>query len=310
MTQNTQAVIRGSKRKTEEFFYEPKSGGSMVVLTIITIIVAIGLFIFAGFRLEAREYLIGVPCIIGAILTMGCFVLQLPGYFIVNPNTSRVLVLFGRYIGSVNRNGFYWVNPFTMKHKISLRIRNYDGGKLKVNDSNGNPIEISAVVVWRVRNTAEALFDVDDYNQFVQVQSESALRQLAAHYPYDSPDDDQPSLRGNAQEVGERLKERLEEQLVDAGVEVIDARLNHLAYSPEIAAAMLQRQQAAAIIAARKQIVDGAVGMVEMALRKLRDEKILELDDERKAAMVSNLLVVLCSEHATAPVINAGTLYT
>jgi regulator of protease activity HflC (stomatin/prohibitin superfamily) len=251
----------------------------------------------------------------------------------IQPNQARVLLLFGKYKGSALTSGFYWVNPFFSKKKISLRIRNFETGSIqtpeqksaqgqviqaktrtagrpsKVNDRDGNPIEISAVVVWRVVNTAEALFEVDDYEDFVAVQSEAALRNMASRHPYDSSDDE-ISLRGSTAEICQQLEADIQERLDKAGVDVIEARISHLAYSPEIAAAMLQRQQAQAVVAARTKIVEGAVGMVEMALDHLSEKHIIELDDERRAAMVSNLLVVLCSDRHTQPVVNTGSLYT
>ena len=240
------------------------------------------------------------------------FVLQLlgwVGFFVVNPNEAKVLQLFGSYTGTVKTAGFQWANPFYSKRRISLRIRNFETTRLKVNDLEGNPIEIAAVVVWRVVETAEACFQVDDYNNYVHVQSEAALRNLATSYAYDAHVEHQMSLRGNTAEVAAHLKTEIQDRLSKAGVEVIEARISHLAYAPEIAAAMLQRQQAAAIIAARTRIVEGAVGMVEMALERLSQKGIVALDEERKATMVSNLLVVLCCERAAQPVVNTGTLY-
>jgi regulator of protease activity HflC (stomatin/prohibitin superfamily) len=234
---------------------------------------------------------------------------SLAGLTVVNPNEARVLVLFGRYQGSIKEAGFWWVNPLTTRRKVSLRVRNFESSKLKVNDHDGNPIEIAAVVVWRVVDTAEAVFNVDDYENFVHVQSESAVRNLATSYPYDAHQDGQLSLRMSAGEINERLKHEIQERLAKAGIEVIEARISHLAYAPEIANAMLRRQQASAIIAARQKIVEGAVGMVEMALESLSTKHVVELDEERKAAMVSNLLVVLCSDHYAQPVVNTGTLY-
>jgi regulator of protease activity HflC (stomatin/prohibitin superfamily) len=266
------------------------------------------------------------------ILGLLAGVLMLVGFQAIAPNQARVMLLFGNYKGSVLESGFFWVNPFYTKKKISLRIRNFETGSIhtpekkdaagkvvsprqrssgkpsKVNDRDGNPIEISSVVVWRVVNTAESLFEVDDYEDFVAVQSEAALRNLATRHPYDSQDHE-ISLRGNTDEVCEQLKKDIQERLDKAGVEVIEARISHLAYAPEIAAAMLQRQQAAAVVAARTKIVEGAVGMVQMALDHLSRDKIVELDDERRAAMVSNLLVVLCGDRHAQPVVNAGTLY-
>jgi regulator of protease activity HflC (stomatin/prohibitin superfamily) len=251
-----------------------------------------------------------VGIILVSVAAFLLFVLGLPGFFVVQPNEAAVLVLFGTYSGSVKDNGFWWVNPFTAKRKISLRARNLDGEKLKVNDLSGNPIEIGAVVVWRVADTFSATFDVDDYEDFVTVQSDSAVRHLAKAYPYDEPESGGISLRGSTDEVQDALRQELQERVGRAGVIVDEARLTHLAYAPEIASAMLQRQQANAIIAARTRIVEGAVSMVEMALEQLRQKHVVDLDEERKAAMVSNLLVVLTSEKAVSPVINSGTLYS
>jgi regulator of protease activity HflC (stomatin/prohibitin superfamily) len=231
------------------------------------------------------------------------------GLFMVNPNEGKVLQLFGEYKGTAKVQGLRWANPFLTKKKVSLRVRNFESSHLKVNDIDGNPIEIAAVVVWKVFETAEAVFEVDDYEHYVKVQSESALRNLATSYAYDAHDDAQVSLRGHTNAVAEHLKREIHERLVKAGVEVIEARISHLAYAPEIAAAMLQRQQAGAIIAARQRIVEGAVGMVEMALDMLSKKSIINLDEDRKAAMVSNLLVVLCGDRNTQPVINTGTIY-
>jgi regulator of protease activity HflC (stomatin/prohibitin superfamily) len=239
-------------------------------------------------------------------------ILILVGLFIVNPNDSRVLVLFGTYKGTVRENGFCWANPFYVKKKITLRARNLNGEKLKVNDKAGNPIEIAAVVVWQVEDTFKASFDVDDFEHYVIVQSEAAVRHLAGSYAYDTFEDDEEeelTLRAGAGKVNEVLEQELSERFDRAGIKVIEARLSHLAYAPEIAEAMLRRQQAKAVVAARTQIVHGAVSMVEMALDKLSERQVVKLDEERKAAMVSNLLVVLCSESSASPVVNAGTLY-
>ncbi len=236
-------------------------------------------------------------------------VFLLAGLFVVNPNEGRVLQLFGAYVGTVRQPGLRWANPFYTKKRISLRVRNFESGRLKVNDNDGNPIEIAAVVVWQVVDTFEAVFQVDDYGNYVKVQSEAALRNLATLYTYDTHDENQMSLRGNTAAVAEHLKKEVQDPLSRAGVEVLEARISHLAYAPEIAAAMLQRQQAGAIIAARQRIVEGAVGMVEMALEMLSRRDIVTLDDERKAAMVSNLLVVLCGERSVQPVVNTGTIY-
>ena len=246
---------------------------------------------------------------LGWLLLAALLVICFRGFFVVNPNEAKVLTLFGKYSGSVKRDGFHWANPLLTRRKLSLRVHNFESSKIKVNDSDGNPIEIAAVVVWRVVETAEASFEVEDYEHYVKVQSESAVRNLATHYPYDAHLEDHKSLRGNTQEIAEQLKTEVQERLAKAGVEVLEARINHLAYAPEIASAMLQRQQAGAIIAARQRIVEGAVGMVEMALELLSSRAVVELDNERKAAMVSNLLVVLCGDRSTQPVINAGTIY-
>jgi len=236
-------------------------------------------------------------------------VLLFMGLFVVNPNEGRVLQLFGDYVGTVKKPGLRWASPLYTKRRISQRVRNFESARLKVNDRDGNPIEIAAVAVWRVVDTAEAVFHVDDYQNFVKVQTEAAVRNLATSYTYDAHLEGDMSLRGNTAEVAEHMKKEIQERLATAGVEVIEARISHLAYAPEIAQAMLQRQQAGAIIAARQRIVEGAVGMVEMALDLLSKREILEFDNERKAAMVSNLLVVLCGERATQPVINTGTIY-
>jgi regulator of protease activity HflC (stomatin/prohibitin superfamily) len=232
------------------------------------------------------------------------------GIFVVNPNEAKVLTLFGRYLGTAKEPGLWLANPFALKKKVSLRVRNFETQKLKVNDNHSNPIDIAAVVVWQVIDTAEALFEVDDFENYVKVQSESAVRALASQYPYDAHEPNQPALSTHTAEVAHELIQQVQERLGKAGVQVLEARISHLAYSPEIASSMLQRQQATAIIAARQKIVEGAVGMVEQALDMLSQRKIVELDDERRATMVSNLLVVLCSERSTQPVVNAGTLYT
>jgi len=235
--------------------------------------------------------------------------LALAGLIVVHPNQAAVLQLFGAYVGTVKEAGLRWANPFYSKRRISLRVRNFESARLKVNDNEGNPIEIAAVVVWKVVDTAEACFEVDDYQNYVHVQSEAAVRNLASRYPYDAHEEHQAALRSHTVAVADDLKREIQERLAKAGVQVLEARISHLAYAPEIAAAMLQRQQAGAIIAARQRIVEGAVGMVEMALERLASHKIIELDAERKAAMVSNLLVVLCGERAAQPVLNTGTLY-
>ncbi|HLE32333.1 MAG TPA: SPFH domain-containing protein [Bacteroidota bacterium] len=237
-------------------------------------------------------------------------VLHMVGFFVVQPNEGRVLVLFGKYIGSVRDSGFHWANPFAIKKHISLRIRNFNSEKIKVNDKHGNPIEIAAVVVWRVVDTSRALFDVEDFEEFVGIQSETAIRGLATSYPYDSQTEEVASLRGNPQLIAEQLQKELQTRLQVAGVEVTESRISHLAYAPEIAQAMLRRQQAQAIIDARKKIVEGAVGMVDDALRLLSEHHIVELDEEKKATMVNNLMVALVSETQAQPIINTGTLYS
>jgi len=229
--------------------------------------------------------------------------------FMVNPNEGRVLQLFGKYVGTARMEGLRWANPLYAKRRISLRVRNFETNRLKVNDIDGNPIEIAAIVVWKVVDTAEATFQVDNYENFVKIQSESAIRNLATRHPYDSHTENKVSLRGHTGTIAEQLRTEIHERLAQAGVEVIEARISHLAYAPEIAEAMLRRQQAGAVVAARQLIVEGAVGMVEMALEQLAKKNIIELDHEKKAAMVSNLLVVLCGESASQPVINTGTLY-
>ena len=250
----------------------------------------------------------GLFVVVGALLAL-VTAYSLIGLYMVEPNQSAVISLFGKYVGTVHENGLRWNNPFFSKKKVSQRVRNFESGKLKVNELGGSPIEIAAVIVWQVVDSAEAVYNVDDYESFVHIQSESALRTMATSYPYDQHEDGQIALRSHAAEVSEHLRDELAERLADAGVRVIDARISHLAYAPEIAGAMLQRQQADAIIAARTRIVAGAVGMVEMALDELQKNGVVQLDEERKAAMVSNLLVVLCSDRATQPIVNAGTLY-
>jgi hypothetical protein len=251
-----------------------------------------------------------VYALVGSLVLMLLTILVWTGFFNVAPNEGKVLQLFGAYRGTAKNPGLRWANPFYSKKKISLRVRNFESGKLKVNDHVGNPIEIAAIVVWKVVDTAEAIFQVDDYQQFIKVQTESALRNLASQYAYDTYEEQAVSLRSHPAETNGQLKQEVQDRLAQAGIEVIEARISHLAYAPEIAGAMLQRQQASAIIAARQKIVDGAVGMVQMALERLARENVVHLDDERKAAMVSNLLVVLCGERAhVQPVVNTGSLY-
>lgn len=286
---------------SKEKVVHARSGWPVLVLNILLYLVFIAVVVRAAGRVDGRLAFL-------ACLTLTASILMSIGFFIVNPNQAAVLLLFGEYRGSVKSNGFWWANPFLKKTKISLRVRNHESAKLKVNDKAGNPIEIAAIVVWKVVDTFEAQFEVDNYLDYVKVQSESAVRHLASAYAYDG-DETEVTLRGATDEVSHRLQVELQERLGRAGVEVIETRLSHLAYAPEIAGAMLRRQQASAVVAARTKIVEGAVGMVELALTGLRKTGLVELDEERKAAMVSNLLVVLCSEHAAEPVINTGTLY-
>lgn len=247
-----------------------------------------------------------VVSVLASLVVLICWA----GLFMVHPNEARVLQLFGKYVGTCHDPGLRWANPFYAKASVSTRVRNFESSKLKVNDANGSPIEIAAVVVWKVVDTAEALFEVDDYEEFVQIQSESALRNLSTTFPYEPHEGEGLALRSDPVEIAQALREEIQDRLETAGVTVIEARISHLAYAPEIANAMLRRQQASAIIAARRQIVSGAVGMVQMALDELRQNQVIDLDEERKAAMVSNLLVVLCGEEGAQPVLNTGSLYT
>ena len=275
-------------------------GGTMLALLLLGLVALIGLIIVsAGFP----------PLVVVWVILLVVDLICLGGLFTVAPNEARVLQLFGRYVGTVREDGLKWANPFYTKRKISTRVRNFESSKLKVNDNHGSPIEIGAVVVWRVVDTAEACFEVDDYENYVHVQSESALRNLATQYPYDSHEEVGISLRANPVEVSEQLKKEIQDRLAKAGVEVLEARISHLAYAPEIASAMLRRQQASAVIAARTKIVEGAVSMVEMALQQLAAKQVVDLDNERKAQMISNLLVVLCGESEAQPIVNAGTIY-
>ena len=270
---------------------------------------AVALIFFSGYEIVEGAREASASMIVWWSLVLVAAIITITGLFVVNPNEGKVLQFFGSYAGTVKRAGLRWANPLYTKKRISQRIRNFESSHLKVNDNEGNPIEIASVVVWRVVDTAEAVFEVDDYNNYVKVQTEAALRNLATSYTYDSHDDVKISLRGHTAAVAEHLKNEIQERLARAGVEVIEARISHLAYAPEIAHAMLQRQQAGAIIAARQRIVEGAVGMVEMALDLLSRRDIVTLDNERKAAMVSNLLVVLCGDKSTQPIVNTGTIY-
>jgi regulator of protease activity HflC (stomatin/prohibitin superfamily) len=280
------------------------TASGLLMVTIFVVILAIGL---AGVVRAARiEDPVGIAAF-AVVLVLDA--LAFAGLFTVAPNEGQVMQLFGAYRGTAKDEGLRWANPFFTKKRISLRVRNFESARLKVNDTDGNPIEIAAIVVWRVVDTAEAVFEVDDYENYVKVQTESAVRNLATHYPYDAHVEGQLSLRGSTDEVAKRLQEEIQARLTKAGVEAIEARISHLAYAPEIAAAMLRRQQAGAIIAARQRIVEGAVGMVEMALDMLQQGGKVQLDEERKAAMVSNLLVVLCGDREAQPVVNTGTIY-
>ncbi len=277
-------------------------GWLMIFLLLAVAIFAIVLLVSAISEDDAFQIILWILVIAADIV---CWV----GLSVVNPNEAKVVQLFGVYKGTIKTQGWRWVNPLSTRRTVSLRIRNFESSHLKVNDHDGNPIEIAAVVVWRVVETAEAVFQVDDYEHYVHVQSEAAVRNLATTYPYDAHEESQLSLRMSAGEIAHRLRDEIQERLAKAGVEVIEARISHLAYAPEIAGAMLRRQQAGAIIAARQKIVEGAVGMVEMALDQLSAKNVIQLDEERKAAMVSNLLVVLCSDRDAQPVVNTGTLY-
>jgi regulator of protease activity HflC (stomatin/prohibitin superfamily) len=278
--------------------------GGMMLLVILMMIAAT-IYFFVGF-VETQV----LPGLLACAIAYGVEMVLLKGLMIVNPNEAQVVQLLGNYIGTVREPGFRWVNPFATRRRISMRVRNFETQKLKVNDFDGNPIEIAAVVVWQVVDTAEAMFQVDSYENFVQVQSESALRTLATSYSYDSHVEGNASLRSHTPEMADHLKKEIQDRLAKAGVQVTEARISHLAYAAEIAGAMLQRQQASAIVAARQTIVNGAVGMVEMALDQLAQKKLVDLDPERRAAMVSNLLVVLCGERSAQPVLNTGTLYS
>ncbi len=343
--QNNMTNISGR----EEVVLKPKNGWAVLILAIIAYLGSIGLLIGAAFLMEAEAYRAGVPLLIISILYM-CF-----GWFwflglkVLRPGEALVLTLFGKYIGSVKEEGFYYVNPFCqsvnpaaeagtstvsrdnpstsggglnigvnmpgmnvsvpVNRKISLKAITHDNPKQKINDEMGNPIEVGIIVIWRVLDTAKAVFNVDNYKMFLSTQADSVLRDVVRCYPYDAPGTDDPSLRGSSAAIAEQLKKELQQRVAFAGLEVMEARITHLAYAPEIAAAMLQRQQATAIIEARQKIVDGAVGMVEMALEKIDKGQLCQLDDERKAQMVSNLLVVLCGNRDAQPIVNTGTLY-
>ncbi len=287
---------------------QEKSVSSFPGVLMLFLLLALGIISALGFiaLIDAGAKIMAVALM---VFTLTFIVFMLIGLYKVEPNQAAVLTLFGRYIGSNRRPGLHFNNPFFAKKKVSLRVRNFESGRLKVNDLNGSPIEIAAIVVWEVTDSAEAVFNVDAYESFVQIQSESAIRSMASIYPYDPHEEGEVSLRSHPVEISEKMKSEIQDRLNKAGINVIESRVSHLAYSPEIAQAMLQRQQAGAIIAARQRIVEGAVGMVEQALGALQEKQVVELDDERKAAMVSNLLVVLCSDNSTQPVVNAGSIY-
>src|SRR5262245_17622278 len=276
---------------------------------VVPVLLVVAAVLIYGFGTETSMVSPRAWAVAGYVLLFTLTAFMFFGLFTVNPNEARVLQLFGRYSGTVKVDGFHWANPLLRRRRLSLRVRNFESSKIKVNDHEGNPIEIAAIVVWRVSETAEASFEVDDYEHYVKVQSEAAVRNLATQYPYDAYTEGHKSLRGNTLEIADQLKVEVQDRLAKAGVEVLETRISHLAYAPEIAAAMLQRQQAGAIIAARQRIVEGAVGMVEMALDLLSQRDVVHLDNERKAAMVSNLLVVLCGDRNTQPVVNTGTIY-
>lgn len=281
-------------------------GGFALLLGLVGLLVGAGLMV-AATAVDAAGGK-AVLIVVGILVALAAF-LAMCGLNMVAPGQARVVQLFGRYRGTIRQDGLRWVNPFTSRTKISTRVRNHETAVLKVNDAYGNPIELAAVVVWRVEDTAQATFEVDDYVEFVSTQTEAAVRHIAIEYPYDAHEEDGLSLRGNAEEITEKLAVELHARVEAAGVQIIESRFTHLAYAPEIASAMLQRQQAGAVVAARRQIVDGAVGMVEAALARINEQDIVELDNERKAAMVSNLMVVLCGDRAAQPVLNTGTLY-
>ncbi|MFE9821273.1 SPFH domain-containing protein [Streptomyces sp. NPDC005791] len=284
-------------------------GGLGLLLTVLGVFLGVALAIVGGVLGSDGHNGVGIPLIVlGLLLTIASF-FCMSGVKMVAPGEARVIQLFGRYVGTIRADGLRWINPLTSSRKISTRVRNHETAVLKVNDAYGNPIELAAIVVWKVEDTAQALFEVDDFLEFVATQTESAVRHIAIEYPYDAHEEGGLSLRGNAEEITEKLAVELTARVQAAGVRIIESRFSHLAYAPEIASAMLQRQQAGAVVAARQQIVEGAVGMVEMALTRIAEQDIVELDSERKAAMVSNLMVVLCGDRAAQPVLNTGTLY-
>ncbi|MFI2257949.1 SPFH domain-containing protein [Streptomyces tubercidicus] len=284
-------------------------GGLGLLLTVLGVALGICLVVVGGILGSGGNDAAAIPMVIGGVLLVLTSLFCMTGVKMVAPGEARVIQLFGRYVGTIRTDGLRWVNPLTSARKISTRVRNHETAVLKVNDAYGNPIELASIVVWQVEDTAQALFEVDDFLEFVATQTEAAVRHIAIEYPYDAHDEDALSLRGNAEEITEKLAQELTARVQAAGVRIIESRFSHLAYAPEIASAMLQRQQAGAVVAARQQIVEGAVGMVEMALDRISEQGIVELDEERKAAMVSNLMVVLCGDRAAQPVLNTGSLY-
>ncbi|MFD6185914.1 SPFH domain-containing protein [Streptomyces goshikiensis] len=296
----------GTSQEVREFAARSVGGGLALLLGLLGVIAGAGLIAFGA---AATAVGAKVALVLGGILLVLAAIVAMSGLNTVAPGEARVVQLFGRYRGTIRADGLRWVNPLTSREKISTRVRNHETAVLKVNDAYGNPIELAAVVVWRVEDTARAVFEVEDFTEFVETQTEAAVRHIAIEYPYDAHDEGGLSLRGNAEEITEKLAAELHARVEAAGVHIIESRFTHLAYAPEIASAMLQRQQAGAVVAARKQIVEGAVGMVELALTRLAEEGIVDLDPERKAAMVSNLMVVLCGDRAAQPVVNTGTLY-
>ncbi|MDI9887552.1 SPFH domain-containing protein [Streptomyces sp. HNM0645] len=292
--------------KVREFAAHSIGGGLALLLALAGLAAGVALIVTGP---TATATAAAVALVVLGVVVVGASALSMCGLNMIAPGEARVVQLFGRYRGTIRTDGLRWVNPLTTRAKISTRIRNHETAVLKVNDAYGNPIELAAVVVWKVEDTAQATFEVDDFREFVSTQTEAAVRHIAIEYPYDAHDEDGLSLRGNAEEITEKLALELRARVEAAGVHIVESRFTHLAYAPEIASAMLQRQQAGAVVAARRQIVDGAVGMVETALSRIAEEGLVELDDERKAAMVSNLMVVLCGDRAAQPVLNTGTLY-
>ncbi len=297
------------KPRVREFAAKSIGGGLALLLGLIGLLAGAGLVVLGAVAGKGGSTGAAVGLIILGVLVFFGSIFAMAGLNMVAPGEARVVQLFGRYTGTIRTDGLRWVNPLTSRQKISTRVRNHETAVLKVNDAYGNPVELAAVVVWKVEDTAQAVFEVDDFLEFVSTQTEAAVRHIAIEYPYDAYDEEALSLRGNAEEITEKLAVELSARVQAAGVRIIESRFTHLAYAPEIASAMLQRQQAGAVVAARRQIVDGAVGMVEAALSRITEQGIVELDEERKAAMVSNLMVVLCGDRSPQPVLNTGGLY-